>query len=107
MEHDAAPSLSHINEVKDMFKLLRYFSLMSFCIIVVASISLGLFYRQKILRDLLEIGESKNVALTKTFANTVWPQFAPLMSTVSGLSGEALRVHPEIIRLHQAVLTMM
>lgn len=90
-----------------MFKLLRYFSLMSFLIIVFASISLGLFYRQKILHDLLEIGESKNVALTQTFANTVWPQFAPFFTAAAGLSGEALRAHPEILRLHQTVLTMM
>jgi len=48
-----------VEKIKDMFKLLRYFSLMSLLIIVLASILLGLFYRQKILRDLLEIGERR------------------------------------------------
>jgi signal transduction histidine kinase len=90
-----------------MFKLLRYFSLMSFLIIVVTSISLGLFYRQKILCDLLEIGESKNVALTQMFANTVWPQFAPFVTAAAGLSSEVLQAHPETTRLHQAILTVM
>ena len=90
-----------------MFKLLRYFSLMSFLIIVAASISLGLFYRQKIRRDLLELGESKNVTLAQTFINTVWPQFGPFVPVAASLSSEALRAHPETTRLHQAVLTVM
>ena len=40
-----------------MFKLLRYFSLMSFLIIVITSLSLRFFYQQKILHDLIELGE--------------------------------------------------
>jgi len=90
-----------------MFKLLRYFSLMSFLIIVIASLSLGFFYQHKILHDLIELGESKNIALTQAFANTLWPQFAPFVTAASGLSGDALRAHPATPRLHQAVLTVM
>jgi C4-dicarboxylate-specific signal transduction histidine kinase len=53
-----------MGELGDMCKLLRYFSVMSLLIIVLASLSLGFFYQQKMLHDLIELGESKNVALT-------------------------------------------
>ena len=67
-----------------MFRLLRYFSttsLMTFCIIAVV---LGMFYRQIVLNNLIALGEQKNVALTQAFANSLWPQFVPLVTSAAG-----------------------
>jgi signal transduction histidine kinase len=90
-----------------MFRLLRYFSLTSFVIILVVSVLLGFFYRRIILQDLVELGENKNVVLTQAFTNSLWPQFAPFVASVAALSPEVLREHPEIARLRHAVLALM
>jgi PAS domain S-box-containing protein len=90
-----------------MFKLLRYFSVTSFIAFVVVAALLGVFYRQLVLGHLIEIAENKNIALTQAFSNSLWPQFAPFVSSASGLSVDELRSHPEISKLRQAVLRQM
>ncbi|MBI5352568.1 MAG: hypothetical protein HZB50_08035 [Chloroflexi bacterium] len=55
----------------------------------------------------MEIGESKNVALTQIFSNAIWPQFASFLSSASGLSAEELRAHPETEHLRQTVYEEM
>jgi signal transduction histidine kinase len=89
------------------FKLLRYFSIMSFFAIGVVTVLLGMFYRRVALNDLKELAESRNVALTQAFANSIWPQFAPFVTSAAGRSSSELRAHPEIARLRQAVLAQM
>lgn len=73
---------------------------------VVASL-LGLVYRQLALNDLVELAESKNISLTLALSNSLWPQFAPYVTSVSGMSGDELRARPETAKLRQAVLAMM
>ena len=90
-----------------MFKLLRYFSITSFVAFMGVAILLGLFYRQLVLANLIEIGESKNVALTQAFVNTLWPQFAPFIMSASELNTDELRTHPKIAGLRQAVMEQM
>ena len=68
---------------------------------------LGFFYRRIILQDLVELGENKNVVLTQAFSNSLWPQFVPFVASVAELSPEALREHPAIAKLRQAVLALM
>ena len=90
-----------------MFTLLRYFSIMSLITFVVVTAVLAAFYRQTALNDLIALEESKNVALTRASANSHWQQFAPFVTSASGLSADELRAHPEIARLHQAVTAQM
>ena len=90
-----------------MFKLLRYFSITSFTTMVIAAALLGMFYRQLAVRDLVSLKESENVALTQSFANSLWQQFAPFVASTSGLRGDELRAHPEITKLHHAVVSQM
>lgn len=89
------------------FHLIRYFSTTSLIAFVIVTGLLGFFYRLSAMSDLIEVGESKNVALTKAFSNSLWPQFAPFLTSSAGLSGDELRAHPEIARLRQAVLEQM
>lgn len=90
-----------------MFKLLRYFSVTSLIAFVVVAALLGVFYRQLVLSHLIEMAENKNIALTQAFSNSLWPQFSPFVTSASGLSVDELRSHPQISRLHQAVLRQM
>jgi signal transduction histidine kinase len=80
---------------------------MSFVIIVVVSVLLGVFYRHITLQNLVELGENKNVVLTQAFSNSLWPQFAPFVASIAETKPEVLREHPEIDRLRRAVLTLM
>ena len=90
-----------------MFKLLRYFSIASFIATVIVAAFLGMLYAQISLRDLMELAESKNIALTQAFSNSIWPQFAQFLTSKSKLSGRALQAHPETARLFEAVLKQM
>lgn len=90
-----------------MFKLKRYFSLTSLIAFVIITLLLGAFYRQLALRDLLELQESKNAALTQAFVNSLWPEFAPFVATASTFAPAELAAQPEIPQLHQAVVAQM
>ncbi|MBN4053161.1 response regulator [bacterium AH-315-L15] len=74
---------------------------------VIAIFLLGVFTRQIAIQNLIKIGENKNIALTKAFANSLWPQFAPFVASASELNRNQLRTHPEIAKFRQAVLAQM
>lgn len=86
-----------------MFKLLRYFSITSLVSILVASVLMGVLYRQLAVRNLLEQGEAHNVDITRSFANALWPQFSSLVAAGGSLPPERLKSYPEIPQLHAAV----
>jgi len=90
-----------------MFKLLRYFSITSLVAIGVVTALLGMFYRRMAVGNLLELGESNNVALTQSLANDLWLEFAPFVTSVSGLNGDQLRAHPVTSALRKAVQVHM
>ena len=90
-----------------MFKLLRYFSITSFAAMIIVTPILAMLYRQVALKDLVELGERNNIALTQMFSNSLWPEFGPFLTSTSGLSDDALRAHPETARLNQAVRELM
>ena len=90
-----------------MFQLLRFFSVTSLILLVVATIILGALYRQIATKNLLELGESNNIVLTQTFANFIWPQFRSFAASSAQFDDDTLRTHPEIAKLHQSVLDAM
>ncbi|MEN3292719.1 MAG: hypothetical protein V7642_1972 [Burkholderiales bacterium] len=90
-----------------MFRLLRYFSIASLITLVLAAAGLGAIYRQIATRDLLELGERNNVALTQTFANSLWPQFRGFAASAAKIDAGNLQHHPEIDRLYRAVVEQM
>ena len=86
-----------------MFRLLRYFSLTSLASIVVAAAVLGVFYREVAVRSLVAMGESNNTALTRAFANSLWPMLWPYLATADTLPTDRLRSHPGKEELSAAV----
>lgn len=98
---------SNLKQNKNKFKLTQYFSLTSLSFFLVASVVLGAFYRQRSLHDLVNLGESKNVALAQVFSNSIWLEFSPFLTSASSLSDEELRTHPQTAKLRQAVLNQM
>lgn len=90
-----------------MFRILRYFSIASFVAIVFVTIGLLGYYRQIAVIELIEMGESRNVAVTQVFANSIWPRFASYVATANKLDGDALRKRPETAEMHKAVTALM
>ena len=76
-------------------------------VFVLIIIVLDVFYGQIARSHLVALGEKNNVALTQAFANSIWPQFAPFLTSISGWSTEQLRAHPETEQLRRAVLSLM
>ncbi len=93
-----------------MFQILRYFSITSFLVILVvalATIVLVAFYRQLTVTELVELGQSRNVAMTQAFANSIWPRFAPYLTSVVQTEGNDLRARPETAQIRGAVIALM
>jgi PAS domain S-box-containing protein len=90
-----------------MFRLVRFFAVMSFIVLVAAMVVLGFFYRQSSINDLIALGENKNVDLTRAFVNSLWSQFEPFVAAASGLKGDELRSRSDINELRQATLKQM
>ncbi|MBK9207112.1 MAG: hypothetical protein IPL71_01895 [Anaerolineales bacterium] len=86
------------------FPLLQYFTVTSLIAFVLVAVSLVTLYRQIAVNSLLEIGESKNAALTQTFSNVIWPEFSSFLLSSADLSADEIRAHPETARLRQAVI---
>jgi len=89
------------------FELLRYFSIASLVAIVMGATLSGMFYRQLALTDLTELGERETVALTQAFANSIWPQFAPFLTSAAALAPDQLQRHPETARLRKTIIAQM
>ena len=89
-----------------MFRLLRFFSVTSLILFSLVIVALALFYRRTAVEDLMRLEEDKNVVLTKTFANTLWPKFSPFLLSADTLPPDQLRDHSETARLRQAIIDL-
>ena len=94
-----------------IFELVRHFSTVSFITIVsatvVVAVVLNLFYRRLALRDLTEMGERQNVAVTQAFMNSLSPQLTSFLAIADQLEDDELRAHEETIKLHKTVIGRM
>jgi diguanylate cyclase (GGDEF)-like protein len=86
------------------FRLLRYFSVASLVAIVLALVGLGFFFRQTAIKQLIKVGEDNNVSLSRAFANTLRPDYIPLIAAAEKSSIEQVKANPEVAVVHKAVM---
>ncbi|MBF0309384.1 MAG: PAS domain S-box protein [Magnetococcales bacterium] len=75
------------------FPLVRFFSITSLLAMIAVAVSLGWFFHKIQIDNLLHIGERQNVALTRAFANTLWPLLQGYLREVERLGSDELPVH--------------
>ena len=90
-----------------MFNLSRYFSTLSFLLIVLAAGVLGPFYRQLSLQQITELAESRNVAMAQIFENSLREPLEELLVASLGRDAEFLRQSREVALLRENVVTLM
>ena len=89
------------------FQLLRYFRTVSLVAFILVGVLLVTLYRQIAISGLMEVGESKNVAITRSFSNVIWPEFSTFLNDAAEMSPEEIKTHSETARLHEVVLEQM
>ena len=89
-----------------MFKLRRYFSVVSLVALMLATGTLIGLYKHSATAQLVEHAERRNVVLTQFFVNSLWPRFESYVTMMEELDGDALRSHTETAQIQQALSTL-
>ena len=82
-----------------MLNLLRYSQLLALAVLVAVVAALALLYRDLVSDALVEAETHASVALTKTFANAVWPAHADFVKRAASLDRRTLAERPELAAL--------
>ncbi len=82
-----------------MLNLLRYSQLAALAVLTVVVVALFLLYRGLLFDSMVEAGTHANVALTKTFANAIWPAHAAFVARAGSLPRATLAGREEIAAL--------
>ncbi|MCB4361697.1 putative bifunctional diguanylate cyclase/phosphodiesterase [Quatrionicoccus australiensis] len=90
-----------------MFNLSRYFSTLSFVLIVLAAGGLGLLYRELSLHQISELAESRNVAMAQIFENALRQPLERLISASIGRDGGEMLRSGEIETLRASSQALM
>lgn len=90
-----------------MFRLLRYFSITSAVVLLVVAVLMAWVYRQVTINQLIDHGQSANVALAGALANSIWPDFRNHVRSASDYSASELREHPLTSILHETVVQQL
>ncbi|MBL8706812.1 MAG: HAMP domain-containing histidine kinase [Rhodospirillales bacterium] len=86
-----------------MFPLLRYFSLTSLGALAVA-LGVVLWFAQDASRQhLFRLGQENNIALTRAFTNSVWPNYSTFLFDIFDEDGTTIREHPTTPELDEAI----
>jgi diguanylate cyclase (GGDEF)-like protein len=79
-----------------MLNLLRYSQLLALAVLTAVVVALSLLYRGLLVDSMVESETHANVALTKTFANAIWPSHAPFVARAASLPRATLASREEI-----------
>lgn len=90
-----------------MFNLSRYFSTVSFILIVLAAGVLGPLYQKLSLQQMQDLAEGRNVAMAQVFQNSLHRSLASLMSNSMGQDINFLKQSTEASQLRASVLDLM
>ena len=89
-----------------MFRLLRYFTITSAIILAITVAVLVQLYRSDHLSEHMSMAEEESVRLATSFANSLWPEFAPFFAEAPNLDVEGLRQRPELRLIDIALQSM-
>ena len=89
------------------FNLIRYFSLLTFVLVVAVGGVLGEILRRHEVHELQLMAEDRNVAMTRIFHNVLWSEFSPLIKAGRRLSTPTLRELAELSGLRDRVVALM
>ncbi len=90
-----------------MFNLSRYFSTVSFILIVLAAGVLGPLYQKLSLQQMQMLAESRNVAMAQTFQNALHGALDALIGNSVGLDSTTLRDSDDLRHLQQQAAELM
>lgn len=79
---------------RSMFRIIRYFSVASFVCIVVAAVALTAYFRHITIRELVEFGESGNVALAEAALNSVRAELVDFLDVAGKAAPSELAALP-------------
>ena len=79
-----------------MLNLLRYSQLLALAVLTAVVVALSLLYRGLLFDSMVESETHANIALTKTFANAIWPSHARFVSGAASLPRATLASREEI-----------
>ena len=82
-----------------MLNLLRYSQLIALAVLVAVVVALSLLYRGLLYDSMVESETHANVALTKTFANAIWPSHDNFVAKAGSLERSTLASRPEVAAL--------
>ena len=90
-----------------MFNLSRYFSTVSFILIVMAAGVLGPLYRLLSVQQMTELAEHRNIAMAQVFQNSLGVPLANLMNVSLGRNADFLKNAVESEQLQSSVAALM
>jgi diguanylate cyclase (GGDEF)-like protein len=82
-----------------VLKLFRYSSFVGLIALVAVTVALSWFYRRLAFDALVETETRANVALTRAFANSIWPSYAAFVGAAGKIPPSELPKRDEIRRL--------
>lgn len=82
-----------------MLNLLRYSQLLALAVLIAVVVALSMLYRGLVFDAMVEAESHASVALTKTFANALWPAHAEFVKRAASLDRATLAGRPEIAAL--------
>lgn len=80
-----------------MFSYLRYFSIISFIIVVVAAILLGVYFRSIATGDLASVAEKSSVSLAQGYINTTWKEHLPNIKRLAAVNTSQWAKYKEFV----------
>src|SRR3954466_9458991 len=82
--------------LRRMHKILRYSQLLGLAALAAVVAVLSLLYRGLVFESLVEGETRSNVALTRTFANVIWPVYRDFVTHASSIPRTRLATRAEI-----------
>lgn len=80
-----------------MFSYLRYFSIISFVVVVLAAVSLGFYFRTIAGNDLADVAEKSSISLAQGYINTTWKAHLPNIRRLSAYDVSKWKQYKEFV----------